>query len=463
MPNLRRPMEIGLILFLLAQPILDILAYFGLSISTVVRSMAMVACVCYILFYAPAKWHKLTRVYFIVLSTYATIQFMNNLFIKDPFAFGAEVTYLFKSLYFLCIFSTYLMALSFCKGMDGFPKKLFAAMFANMALIAFVIFIAAFTETGTATYRMLALEGQTGWFFSGNELSAIMSIGAILAIGYYFQLQSRTFKGFLLVAISLIAWSMLTIGTKVAYGGVLIGLGMGVIAGMIEAAAKRRAANLVLFSGLFILVLAATPSMPIGNNMDVAIDLMESREQGDGHAPPELESGTALPFQSFLLNGREAFLADTYNDYIGASLSQQLLGMGRSGNYSQTGEMNAIEMDFLDWFFNYGPIGMLLLSLPFALFGGYAVRNIFRFRSLSLPLLFTFTSSAVGLGAAFSAGHVLSSPAAGTYLAISLSLFMSFTDGRKEVNHGRKALPGRGRVRHSTVIYNRLQKRKEPH
>ena len=79
----------------------------------------------------------------------------------------------------------------------------------------------------------------------------------------------------------------------------------------------------------------------LGQNDDVP-----SEEGGIETSPNRADQGKVL------LSGRNDFLKNVEGQYERANVSQKVLGMGRGGNYEETPKL--IEMDFIDWFFNFG-------------------------------------------------------------------------------------------------------------
>ncbi|MBB6450429.1 hypothetical protein HNR44_002412 [Geomicrobium halophilum] len=445
MHRLQKPIEIILIISLLSQPVLDVLTYFGFPVSTAIRVSLMVVGLLYIICYQ-GKFKKISIIYFLVLGIYIFVHFINNLIVKDPMAIETELTYIFKTIYFIVMLFVYVKLFYTLTLRKFFRKGIFAIVFINMVFIGIVMIIAEITGTGAGTYHTPAREGHTGWFFSGNELSAILAMGFILSIMFFLQMN-RILKGILIVPLSLIIWSMLNIGTKVAFGGVLVALGVGIVAGLVEMIKERKFVSTTILTAMLAGVIAVLPLMPIGNNVNVTVSntvpdqeeqLVTSAAQYSVNAEKSIEQEQKgeeetqmqeyIPAQSILLSGREEFLYNTYTNYLDAPLTQQLFGMGKAGNYSTIVGMNLVEMDFIDWFFNYGLIGFLILCFPLLFFGGYALKKIIIFKSMSVPLMIVSTAVMVGLGTAFIAGHVLSSPASAIYLVVSLALLIRFSD-----------------------------------
>nr|WP_252312077.1 O-antigen ligase family protein [Sinobaca sp. H24] len=290
--------------------------------------------------------------------------------------------------------------------------------------------------------------------FSGNELSAIYAMGFCFAVLFFLKTKRGLIKWLMIPVLFLMILAMLNIGTKVAFGGAVIALLLGVVTSFWELIKKKQGLNLIIITAMTVVTLAISPFMAIGNNLGVSMDISqapaeeETEEGGEegaaeeggsvdsGESPENVSEGPDLgPIQSFFLSGRESFFNDSMTQFQAAPVSQKILGMGRGGNYEETSKF--IEMDFIDWFFNFGFVGFILLMIPLAAVGGASIINILKNgRLFSLNVLFSGLATCIGLGAAFTAGHVLSSPGAGIYLAVGLA-FLFTMSMKKETGNRR--------------------------
>ncbi len=80
------------------------------------------------------------------------------------------------------------------------------------------------------------------------------------------------------------------------------------------------------------------------------------------------------------------------------------------------------------WFFTFGIVGFSILVFPIFLFGAGAVMYIVKNRLLMKPeVLLSGLAVVLGLGASFTAGHVLSSPGSGIYVLLALAYVFCFS------------------------------------
>src|SRR5699024_10579036 len=229
----------------------------------------------------------------------------------------------------------------------------------NVMFIAVVMLLANLTGSGHKSYNALAKEGHSGWFFSANELSIILGMGVSIMILYMVQKRKLLDKALLVPAIGLVIWAMLTVGTKVSFGSIIIVLAISIILFIIKAIYhKRYWLNAIILSGFLAATILMTPSSPVGNNLGLTFGT-DIINQGNRPADVENDETNKQQTGQRLLSGREDFLHSIKAQYQEAPLSQKWFGMGYGGNYTVTPKL--IEMDFWDWYFNFGIAGFVLL------------------------------------------------------------------------------------------------------
>ena len=430
------------IFFILAQPFLDLLSFFGIPVSNPVRLLVIPIGVLYMLGYPDRRWSRNTVIYMAVLAVYFAISLGVSLFWKDPVSAVGELTFILKTFFFITALLVYVMIFRHLGENPEWKEIVPKYLFINTSVVSVVMLLAEITGTGKRSYDYLAKQGHSGWFFSGNEISAILGMGFCGAMIYYLFIKKGSLAQIictLLVAVMI--WAMLTIGTKVAFGAALLVLGLAFLLLLVQAIIKR---NNFIQAGVMLVLLAVTvlisPEMPIGNNLGLSVDMANEKaaqQQEEAQAPPlpEGEEGETPPpgsirqwssWQLMALNGREEFFGTVLYYFEHAPVIQKVFGMGIGGNYTGK-EPRIIEMDILDWFFGFGYIGTFILILPIVFVIGSILVFIFkqRFKTLDFTALFSGIGACIGLGAAFIAGHILSSPASGFYLA----LFLGFLYG----------------------------------
>lgn len=409
--------------FILLQPLLDISAYFGLPVSEVIRVIAFGLGFIYLLFLA--KVDKKTYLYLALLIVYTLIHISVNFFIKEPYSFMEEIVYTVKTIYFIILLLVYLKVFQAFQSNPNWKRIIYRNVAISISIIIIVLGIAEITDTGRRSYDMLAKSGHTGWFFSGNELSAILAMG-IAFFTYQIILlstKSKTWAWISVIPLFFISWAMMTIGTKVGFGALLT-ITLFMVAYLVYLSFKQRKihTHLRIWIIVFVGIIAFTPITAIGQNLNISYP--ENLNLPSKMVKKNAEMDTDLvPVR--VLSGREDFLNEAMSQFKDAPLVQKVFGMGIGGNYKK--EVKLVEMDFFDIFFNFGIIGFLLFTIPVIYLLWNIIKNVYRAKKITLEVALLIVSIGLGLGSAFVAGHVLSSPAASFYLAIAIAFCVAIT------------------------------------
>jgi len=407
--------EFFFIAFIVIQPLLDLVAYFGTDLSLVFRVFAMAIGYVYLLIYPNQKIRRYATIYIIIVGIFMVLNTALNYFLKDPYFLVQEVTYAIKIIYVIEMLLVYTAVfLSIKKRMD-WEKTIQRAIFFNLSVIGVVMLLATITDTGNRSYGTAVKQGHSGWFYSANDLSAILAISFGVMLLYLLQAKSKKwlYVPFLLLA----AWAMMTVGTKVGLGALIIGLVAALFLTIIRLFLKKgNWHNPALIVLTLILSLAYIPYSAIGNNIGITFF-----QQTESHSTDSKEKTSTIAQQDMtykVMSGRELFLKNVVSYYNEAPLLQKIFGMGPGGNYKE--KLKLIEMDFLDWFYGYGPVGFLLLMLPLLFFFVMILKKMFQnVRLVFTPSFFMVALSLVlALGIASVAGHILLNPASGIYFAI---------------------------------------------
>ncbi|SEP74898.1 O-antigen ligase like membrane protein [Virgibacillus subterraneus] len=423
----RNSVEILFIYFILLQPALDVLAYFNIPISIILRVVVMGMGFIYILILPGDKERKIALIYIIMLGIFMVINFTNNLMVKNQFMMSLEITYIIKSVFFVELLIVYVFVIRSFSLKENWQRIIQLCIFINMVSIAAVMLLAGLSDTAKRSYGALAKEGHSGWFFSGNELSVILGMGFSMMVLYMINQKSRLKKARLLPFIGLVIWAMLTVGTKVSFGSIIIVLSISILVLIPKIVRNRKDwFNVITLSALLAATILITPSTSIGNNLSFSFGI-DFTNQENRPSNMEEDHGSKGQLHQNLLSGRSYFLNNIKEQYREAPLSQKLFGMGVGGNYVVSPKL--IEMDFLDWYFNFGLLGFVLLMLPLIYFGYHILFNIFSYhlKKINLAIVLVGLSVSLGLGSSMIAGHVLSSPASSIYLGIFIAYLYALT------------------------------------
>ncbi|EOQ34274.1 O-antigen ligase family protein [Bacillus cereus group sp. RP37] len=435
-----------LLLFIVFQPILDLLTSFSIyvlhmsaTVGIVVRFAFMLLALGYLLLHHKQQGAKKYILYLCLFGIVLAIGLVNNLMVKSPVSFGEEVKFILKSVYPIVLLFGYIIALKELKNNEyAFHKIITYFLYATL-ILSISIIAAMATGTDFPSYPNSKI-GSRGWFFAGNDLSSIFAIMFPIVVLYSVHKTTSFSKAYYWIPTVLAMYASIMIGTKVGYGAIVITLGIALFFLFIEYMIHRKKEGkgftylvntivaAVVLGGLLVL----TPQTPIAKNMTIHLQIYEykksvqeekDRKEGKVVEEEEHKQGelTDSEVKSLIYSDRDKFLKVYKQYYKEAPLSQKLFGMGYAGNY--TTKMKLVEMDFYDIFFAFGIVGFLMYLLPLLYFGiKIFIRIITNFKKLFSVKHMLLTSTLVlSLGIGFMSGHVLTAPAVSIFFTVILA------------------------------------------
>ncbi|MDD8000041.1 O-antigen ligase family protein [Bacillus cereus] len=435
-----------LLLFIVFQPILDLLTSFSIyvlhmsaTVGIVVRFAFMLLALGYLLLHHKQQGAKKYILYLCLFGIVLAIGLVNNLMIKSPVSFGEEVKFIMKSVYPIVLLFGYIIALKELKNNEfSFHKIITYFLYATLILSVSIIAAMA-TGTDFPSYPNSKI-GSRGWFFAGNDLSSIFAIMFPIVVLYSVHKTTSFSKVYYWIPTVLAMYASIMIGTKVGYGAIVITLGIALFFLFIEYMMHRKKEGkgftylvntivaAVVLGGLLVL----TPQTPIAKNMSIHLQIYEykksvqdekDRKEGKVVKEEEHKQGelTDSEMKSLIYSDRDKFLKVYKQYYKEAPLSQKLFGMGYAGNY--TTKMKLVEMDFHDLFFAFGIVGFLMYLLPLLYFGiKIFIRLITNFKKLfSVKHMLLASTLVLSLGIGFMSGHVLTAPAVSIFFVVILA------------------------------------------
>ncbi|HDR7733070.1 TPA: O-antigen ligase family protein [Bacillus thuringiensis] len=468
-----------LLFFIILQPVLDLLTSLSITllksnatVGILVRFLIMAVGGIYILIQAKEKENRKFLIYLILLAGVLGIGFINNKLVKDPIVLGEEVKFVAKALYIYIMLGSYILALKSLKKTVNISDKVRNSIVYSTLIINAIMVISISTSTDFGSYEWMKV-GSRGWFYAGNELGSILAIIFPIVVLYSIQ-KTKSVKHVLYWIPSLLMiYSLIQVGTKVGMGsiGATLAAAIGII--VLQLLFDRKNPNkksLALNAVIAIILLAGVvgtfKQTPLAQNMGIHNNYLteqnvaqqdqkeqeikdklkkeqEIKEKEEKHhkvekpeekakieveVKKELEKEQKKENQENLIfSGRQVYEERHKQFFKEAPMSQKLLGMGYAGNFKYNEQKQPdpklIEMDFHDWFYDFGIIGFVLLMIPFIYYGlrillAFATRfkDIFniKYGMISASLL-------LALGIAYIAGHILTAPGVGIYFVVVLA------------------------------------------
>ncbi|HHK5545660.1 MULTISPECIES: O-antigen ligase family protein [Bacillus] len=468
-----------LLFFIILQPVLDLLTSLSITllksnatVGILVRFLIMAVGGIYILIQAKEKENRKFLIYLILLAGVLGVGFINNKLVKDPIVLGEEVKFVAKALYIYIMLGSYILALKSLKTKVNISDKVRNSIVYSTLIINAIMVISISTSTDFGSYEWMKV-GSRGWFYAGNELGSILAIIFPIVVLYSIQ-KTKSWKHILYWIPSLLMiYSLIQVGTKVGMGsiGATLAAAIGIIVLQLlfnrkNPNKKSLALNAVIAIVLLAGVVGTFKQTPLAQNMGIhnnylseqnvaqqgqkeqeikdklkkeqelkakeenhhKVEKPEEKAKIEEEVKKELEKEQKKENQENLIfSGRQVYEERHKQFFKEAPMSQKLLGMGYAGNFKYNEQKQPdpklIEMDFHDWFYDFGIIGFVLLMIPFIYYGlrillAFATRfkDIFniKYGMISASLL-------LALGIAYIAGHILTAPGVGIYFVVVLA------------------------------------------
>ncbi|MEI4802648.1 O-antigen ligase family protein [Bacillus sp. FJAT-51639] len=445
--SLSNKFENFLLIFIMLQPILDLLTSFCImvlkidtTIGVITRLFVMALGGIYILLQAREKENRKYIIYLIVVGIVCAAGFVNNKFVKSPIILGEEIKFIAKSLYPLIMLTCYIFVFKSLKNKVNTYSKMCIYIVYSTLIINAIMVISIATGTDYNSYTSIKI-GSRGWFYAGNELGSILAVVCPIVVLYSIEKTTSIAKSYFWIPSLLMIFSLFAIGTKVGFGAIVGTMIVAVFMCYVQAFLQRKdrkkkpyLLNGIIATVVFAGILAYTPFSPFLKNIGFHFQFLENKQEmkeaeekkeGKQHQKPpatqeEKEVKKKEETQSLIFSGREVFEKIYKDYYTEAPTSQKLLGMGYAGNFKENPGPKLIERDFHDWFYAFGIIGFALLLILFLYFG---IKILFvlitRFREVfTVKYGLLATSLALSLGIAFIAGHVLTAPGVSIYFVV---------------------------------------------
>ncbi len=406
-----------LLLFWIIGPFIDVLTAFeiyyfhlGFSLGMVVRFFFLLILFFYYGWCFKGRKKKVL-IYLGLLIGYLGSFMIMIYFLKGPGAILYELKNTFRSFYF-----PFLLTLTFPIMEQNKKEVSLKTYLFILGSYLFFIMVPTFFHIGFAAYHQ-GKEGNIGWFYSTNEISAILSLFLPYVMLFCYK-EANTKKTAILKMLLLLAclFCLFTLGTKMTIISLLVTV---LVLGMVYVYHLFKKKNykaigfismgLVLLVSIVIILL---PKTHFYKNIQIHLAYLGVDNPIEIIQDPKL-------INHFIFSSRLSFLNNTHQNYRKASLLEKGMGIGYIENYA-TDEMSLkmVEMDFFDLFYRHGIIGFVLYFIP--LF--YSVYQIFKkHRKKDLASLCFGISLFLIFFMAFFVGHVFVSPSVSILITLLLA------------------------------------------
>lgn len=434
-----------LILYIILQPIIDIITSLcvrniseSLTFGIFIRTIFMIYLMIYTFFKTDKKSKWKITIYYSLIAMYC-IAFIINSYTKYGLSLiFIQIKGLVKTFYFPIILASLLILFKDKKYLSKYKY-----LNISLAIYVLTIVICKIFSIGYPTYPLKDNVGTIGFFYAGNETSAIIALLAPICFGTFI---SKNFNIFNAILCALTIFAMLEIGTKVACVSTIALLILAIIISIIKLIKKEQKGFYKQFLTLFfigLLTFLFIGNTPGGKNLKIKpIFFEEKKVTVQNTKKPKNESSKKNPTAvnaTTLLSGRNKFFKTTLKKYNSSSIIDKSLGIGYiypKKNVLQ--ENKLVEIDYFDIFFCHGIVGTLIYIIPLAIIIFVSLKRFlinFFINIKNYTLILMIYSILIGFGIALTAGHVFTAPAVSMVLILSILEIYSLLKNKKDLKN----------------------------
>ncbi len=324
---------------------------------------------------------------------------------------GTDVKYFIKYCYNIAMLFAYISLFrSLCHDRDDFIEKLFGIVRYTCIVCALGILVPYAFELGYYTYAdRFGYRGCRGYFYSGNDITAVLTVTLPIAIASFADLKAGLFSKKSVIAVlapALAIVSLLLIGSKTAFiaaiGSCLLILAFSIV--RLRRDGGERIKRL-LWMILIVLVLFAVLGCIVSfsrlyGDISVCFDTPSTVAEKDG-------------LEVAVLSGRSGKFAEQFGLFKDGGPAAWLFGIGRSSvEY-------IIEMDLFEVVIYYGLVGAAAMLWLYVWLAVEFIKSLLK--KCDLIGFAFFIAIGMTFGYLTLAGHVLFTVTSGQYFVLAIA------------------------------------------
>lgn len=425
--------------FLIIGPIIDLITslmvYYNISTFTLgmfIRTLYMVLLFC---FFALSKDDKQKKPisYFISVIVFYMLLYTVNIYISKGSTFIiSEIKPLLKTFYFPLFL---LLSFSIIKSEER-KKTDYIKLFKNIFYLYLLFLIVPYILNISFNTYDWGKQGFIGWFYSPNEISAILAI-LFPFVFYDLFYNKKTILSYFVFAV--ISYVMLNIGTKVPFLAIFSTLISYYVINMINIFSdKEKIKSIKDFVKLFVinkiticlLVLVCIFTFSnLKNNVNYHKTQLLTQNENEKLSQDD--------YLNLIFSSRDSYVSILRDKFKLANLNEQLFGLGFEDiNKKFNKQYNIVEIDYGDVFFIYGVIGFVVYFIfAFLLIVDGIIISLKKFKNIisNYQIMSFYISLTLAFFIALFAGHVFTAPSVSIYPAIILPLVFSKISRKKSI------------------------------
>lgn len=413
-------------IFILLQPILDCITSLTIrytninySIGFIFRGAFLLFSILYILYNIFINKNivlskKRLFIYFICLFLYFVIYFL--LHYSNDISLSQIIVYFVKYFYFpITLISLFILFKSLKIELNNYNKLLFI----NLMFYIITILISIFTGTSFYSYGR-EYRGFSGWFYSANEMSAIITIALPIAL-LYFDKKEKLYNISYFVFICLLSIILVSIGTKTSIISLIIMQFLALVISIIKK-------NKKIFFNLIVLLIVIFIELFIGDKIIGHFEnfrITPQKSYINMYCPIRENFDYSNKLEKLInkiLSNRDSYLKENLRYMKKQPLTNYLFGISFDNGQDNKLSITLIEMDLFDSIFRFGITGCIFIYLPSIIIFIEILLKIFKAKTIKLSTYYYLISFVLGVIISTLVGHVISAPAVSIYLTLSLIL-----------------------------------------
>lgn len=393
-----------LIIFILLQPILDLITglalhtwHVNMTIGIIIRVLFLIFILYSVLFVYKRKQNW---IYYGILTTYGLLYILGIVIFKDNAGLFTEVQGLCRVFYFPVL----LISLYSIKEEIKISK-----MTLTVVLITYLVCILVpnCLNLGFESYE-ITKKGTLGFFNSANEISGIISLLTPIMIIIF--VNSKKIIPIIIISI-IYLYVILTIGTKTPLLALGITIGFAYLWFIYKEIKlkrfKRITISLMVLIVFVIGLLLIIPKTTFYKNIETHLNYLKLDNITEVFKDEKL-------VDHFIFSSRLAFMKDRQQDYINGNTYQKLFGIGYLKNNKV---QKAVEMDYFDIYYSHGIVGFIIY---FGIYGYFFYLIMKERRKLDFTQYMLYVSVLLSIFLSFFTGHIITAPAVSILVAIIL-------------------------------------------
>lgn len=284
----------------------------------------------------------------------------------------------------------------------------------SATIYATVIVLAKITGTALPTYGSFPDIGQSGWFYSGNEISVLMAMFYPIVI--YFV--SKYKRPILIFSTVVMTYGLLEIGTKTSFLAITLTVGIT----LLYSAYRYLTTKFEISKNMLIISMFLIITIILTSNTSPSLKFISDRIEIANIKAKEDKSISAI--DNLLFNGREKYVEKQMEVYNNAGIVEKMFGIKDINKVKdEKGVYIIVERDTYDILIKYGIFGLIIYFAPIIIIFILFAKKVFsNFKEECNEKNYVISLSiALALGISYIAGHVLLAPTVAIFLAVIFS------------------------------------------